>query len=49
MNFREVCVCHFSGGEEKVVILHFLVLMKIGYLAITKIEGEDEGSEVSGE
>ena len=44
MKIREVeRVCHFSGGEDKVVILHHLVLIKIGYLTIIKIEGRMKG------
>lgn len=43
MKIREVERCHFSGGEEKAVILHHLVLIKIGYLTITKIEGGLKG------
>ena len=50
VKIREIeCVCHFSGREEKFAILHHPVFIKIGYLAITKIEGRDGGSEVPGE
>lgn len=49
MKIRKVeYVYHFSGGEEKVAILHQPVLIKVRYLAITNTGGGDGGSELSG-